>query len=158
MIKMITFSFLFFVTDCVVAKEKSDFFKNTKTLIENVSDLRDPFKRKRIRLSKRKRSYGGFLKENKYSNLPTIGSTPLSNIRVIGVLLGKERRAIAKKLTGDTLGRETFLLKEGMRLGENRAEIKAILPGGIVLVEKILNVYDQEEYIETIIPVSSETN
>ena len=53
-------------------------------------------------------------------------------------------------------GKDTYLLKEGMRLGLDNAEIKAILPGGIVVVEKIRNVYNQEEYLETIIPISSE--
>ena len=43
-----------------------------------------------------------------------------------------------------------------MRLGRDNAEIKAILPGGIVVVEKIRNVYNQEEYLETIIPISTE--
>jgi hypothetical protein len=35
-------------------------------------------------------------------------------------------------------------------------DVKAILPGGIILVEKIRNVYDQDEYLETVLPVSSE--
>ena len=47
-------------------------------------------------------------------------------------------------------------MREGMKLGLNNAEIKAILPGGIVLVEKIRNVYDEDEYLETILPVSIE--
>ena len=47
-----------------------------------------------------------------------------------------------------------YYIKEGMRIGTNSAEVKAILPGGIVLVEKIRNVYDLDEYLETVIPVS----
>ena len=53
-------------------------------------------------------------------------------------------------------GKETFILKEGMKLGENQAELKAILPGGIVVVEKLKDVYDKDEFIETLIPVSPE--
>jgi type IV pilus assembly protein PilP len=86
----------------------------------------------------------------------------------VGVLLGENRRALAKVANesgGDNnrgmsrereqLSEETFILKEGMLIGENDAELKAILPGGIVLVEKITNVYDQEEYLETIIPITA---
>jgi type IV pilus assembly protein PilP len=42
-----------------------------------------------------------------------------------------------------------------MVLGNNNAEIRAILPGGVVLVEKLINVYDQEEYLETILPLQT---
>lgn len=51
---------------------------------------------------------------------------------------------------------DIYILKEGMKVGVDDAEVKAILPGGIVVVEKIVNVYDQQEYIETVIPVSAE--
>lgn len=139
-----------------------------KTSIRNIEELRDPFRRtpppkggaKRIQTEPR---------TNFVQNVGTIESFPLSSIRIVGVLLGEERRAIARiaaprieanDFSGDgrsateELGKESYLLKEGMRIGENKAEIKAILPGGIVLVEKIRNVYDQDEYLETIIPVS----
>ena len=71
-------------------------------------------------------------------------------------MIGKERRAMAKIATGNSLGSEVFFIKEGMKIGPNGAEVKAILAGGVVLVEKIRNVYDQDEYLETVIPVSSE--
>jgi Tfp pilus assembly protein PilP len=137
-------------------------FNEKETSIKNPFDLRDPFKRKLIKTGEKVKNYGGFLKEGKYSNLPTINNFPVSNIRIVGVLLGKERRAIAKVVSGSAggstdLSDESYIVKEGMILGENNAEVKAIVPGGIVLVEKIRNVYDQDEYIETIIPVSSQT-
>ena len=50
--------------------------------------------------------------------------------------------------------KEIYLLREGMKVGEDKSEIKAILPGGIVVVEKIRNIYEQDEYIETVIPFS----
>jgi len=133
-------------------------FNEKETSIKNPFDLRDPFKRKMFRSGEKSKNFGGFLKDGKYSNLPTINDYPLGRIRVVGVLLGKERRAIAK-ISSDgksgSLSEESYIIKEGMTLGENNAEVKAIVPGGIVLVEKIRNVYDQDEYIETIIPVSS---
>ena len=46
------------------------------------------------------------------------------------------------------------ILREGMKIGADQAELKAILPGGIILVEKITNVYGEEEYLETVIPIS----
>ncbi len=135
-------------------------FNENETTIKNPFELRDPFKRRTIKSGEKTKDFGGFLKDGKYSNMPTINDFPIGKIRVVGVLLGKERRAIAKVSTGQQgsgLSEESYIIKEGMTLGENNAEVKAIVPGGIVLVEKIRNVYDQDEYIETIIPVSSPT-
>lgn len=130
--------------------------------------LRDPFKRER-----RNRSGTGIEipdgpRTNFSQNVPSIKGVPLGRIRIVGVLLGENRSALAKVVSRpsnndgagpgqgsqEELGEETYILKEGMEIGENEAEIKAILPGGIVLVEKITNVYDQDEYLETIIPIT----
>ncbi len=158
-------------TDNVAEKKKFDF----QTSIVDPLILRDPFKRD-ISLTggkKKQSSVAGYAVDGlSYSNLNSIESIPISKIKIIGVLLGKDRRAMAK-IIGETAGtsdgpsenqevvrRDTsgiFILKEGMLLGEEKAELKAILPGGIVLVEKIRNVYDQEEYLETVIPVSKES-
>jgi type IV pilus assembly protein PilP len=65
-------------------------------------------------------------------------------------MVGKERRALAR-----VAGRpDVLVLREGMKLGRDNAELKAILPGGIILVEKLVNVYGEEEYLETVIPIS----
>ena len=42
-----------------------------------------------------------------------------------------------------------------MKISHGEAEVKAILPGGVVIVEKIKNIYDQDEYLETILPISN---
>ena len=126
----------------------------SKTYLKNPLDLRDPFKRK---VNKRKGQQDKMHESGVYSNqADRIENKPIENIRIVGVMIGKERRAIAKIVTGKTLGSEVFFIKEGMKIGPNGAEVKAILAGGVVLVEKIRNVYDQDEYLETIIPVSSE--
>lgn len=139
------------------AKNNDYFFlKSGKTTVKNPFQMRDPFKRKRVKHSIKQKTYGKILHGNKFSNLAEIDNYSIDQIRVVGILLGKTRRAIAKVVKGTGLGSETFTLREGMKIGENKAEIKAILPGGIVLVEKIRNVYDQDEYIETIIPITSE--
>lgn len=129
-------------------------FSEDETSIKNPFKLRDPFKKRRKKSKGKRKPYANFLVNGRYSNLPSIESYAVDQIRIVGVLLGKERRAIAKvALSDNKLGKDTYLIKEGMTLGENKAEVKAILPGGIVLVEKIRNVYDEDEYIETIIPV-----
>ena len=138
-------------------KKNIAILEKNSTTIKNPLEMRDPFKRQRVKIGKRSKSYGGFLQDNKYSNLPSINDFPIPQIRVVGVLLGNNRRAIARVLIGDKLSNETYIIKEGMKIGENDAVVRAIVPGGIVLVEKIRNVYDQDEYIETIIPVSTET-
>lgn len=136
-------------------------FNEEETSIKNPLDLRDPFKRNMMKKGKGSKNLGGFLKDGKYSNIATINDFPIGQIRIVGVLLGKERRAIARisrDQNSNEMGEESYIIKEGMTLGVNNAEVKAIVPGGIVLVEKIRNVYDQDEYIETIIPVSTPAN
>ncbi|MFZ8934125.1 MAG: hypothetical protein ACO20H_00515 [Bacteriovoracaceae bacterium] len=132
------------------------FFKEIKTSIKDPFEMRDPFKRKVFKRHAKKVSKSKVLKDGAYSNLPEIGKTPLSRIRIVGILLGGERRAMAKIEGGKGKSSDIYIIKEGMKIGVDNAEVKAILPGGIVVVEKITNVYDQSEYIETIIPVSAE--
>lgn len=85
-----------------------------------------------------------------FTNIPDKGQVSLQDLRIVGVLIGKERRAHGEFKDS----KEVVILREGMKVGEDNAELKAILPGGIVLVEKIINVYGQEEYLETVIPIS----
>lgn len=126
----------------------------SKTYLKSPLDLRDPFKR---RINKKKGQLQKTHEEGSYSNqADRIEDKPIENIRIVGVLIGKERRAMAKIISGKILGSEVYFIKEGMKIGPNGAEVKAILAGGIVLVEKIRNVYDQDEYLETVIPVSNE--
>jgi hypothetical protein len=42
---------------------------------------------------------------------------------------------MAKLNNGAKPGKETYILKRGNEVSENQAELKAILPGGIVVVE-----------------------
>ena len=129
-----------------------NFFKD-KTKIDNPFNLRDPFKAPMSKDDSKKRGRGFILSgKGQYTN---IGDTPLdtlsvSNLRVVGVLIGKERRALATNKDN----KKIIILKEGMKIGPEAAELKAVLPGGIVLVEKIVNVYGEEEYLETVIPIS----
>ena len=92
----------------------------------------------------------GILRDGVFTNIPSLDRVDLSKIEIKGVFVGKNRRALAK-IDGQ---KHTFLINEGMKLGNEEAVVKAILPGGIVIVEKITNVYGQEEYLETIIPIS----
>jgi hypothetical protein len=130
--------------------QKIDIFKN-KTKIEDPLKLRDPFRAKDVKSSKEKKiSVSGGVRNGVFTNLETIENVPLSKIKITGIITGKERRAIAK-IDG---GKSGIILREGMKIGEDQAELKAILPGGIILVEKITNVYGQEEYLETVITIS----
>ncbi len=141
--------------DADVNKIEYQFFKGNKTFIKNPFKLRDPFKRKisktKLEVEKKKTSFFTGVLDNE----PSLDEFQIEQIRVVGVLLGKDRRAIAKVVVGeDKLSQETYILREGMTIGVDRAEVRAILPGGIVLVEKIRNVYDKDEYLETVLPIS----
>jgi type IV pilus assembly protein PilP len=133
----------------------------SKTYVKNPLDLRDPFKRKINKKKSLSQTKAQSHLDGIYSNVNTsLENKPLESLRVTGVVLGTERRAIVRVVgvTAENGERDTniYYLKEGMHVGENGAEVKAILPGGIVLVEKIRNVYDQDEYLETVIPVSND--
>ena len=123
-------------------------FMQKTTKIKDPFSLRDPFKKPYFKQAEVVDYKEGGFKDGIFTNLPTIENLPLSEIFITGVLIGKERRAIATLSNG-----ETVLLKEGMKLGTEKSEIKAIMPGGIILVEKITNVYGQIEYLETVIPI-----
>ena len=123
-----------------------------KIKIKNALDIRDPFKRPVTKLSSKKQSISKYYRNGVYTNQNTIDGVPLDKIKIVGVMLGKSRRALAKV---DGL-KENFIVQEGQVLGLNGAEVKGILPGGIVLVEKIKNVYDEFEYLETLIPIETE--
>ena len=126
-------------------------FIHSNTYVKNPLDLRDPFKRK---FNKKKSALQQKLgQRGYYKNYDdNIESKPVEQIRIIGVMTGAERRAMARV----GAGADTYIIKEGMKIGPNQAEVKAILPGGVILVEKIRNVYDQDEYLETVLPVSGD--
>lgn len=126
-----------------------EFFKN-KTKITNPFELRDPFKAPNPKAENKENKAGYFSSgTGQYSNLKEQQIPGLHEMKIVGVLIGKERRAMASTGKGSVI-----VLKEGMKIGQDGAELKAILPGGIVIVEKIINVYGQEEYLETVIPIS----
>lgn len=172
MIKIYSFSFilLFGCTTILALEQQQDseagsqekeytFFKGEKTMIKNPFELRDPFKEEMLKRATKKKNIGNnsVTEGNLFSNVPTVDSiTSLDKIRVVGVLLGKDRRALIRLGSGAGASKDIIILKEGMKVGVDNVELKAILPGGVVFVEKIRNVYDQDEYLETVIPVSSE--
>lgn len=124
-----------------------------KTKIENPFDLRDPFKPPQAKSEGKKKGRGFEVTgKGQYSNIAEAALDRINptQIKLMGVLIGKERRALVS--TGDQ--KKIIILKEGMKVGPDGAEVKAILPGGLVLVEKIVNVYGEEEYLETVIPIS----
>ena len=124
----------------------------SKINIKNPLELRDPFKRPMIKSRSKKASVSKYFRDGVYTNQETIDGTPLNKIKIVGVMLGKNRRALAKIEGND----KTFILQEGQTLGLDGAVIKGVLPAGIVLVEKIKNVYDDFEYLETLIPIENE--
>jgi Tfp pilus assembly protein PilP len=127
-----------------------DVFKD-KTSIENPFDLRDPFKAPLSkRVSEREADTRQKPIEGVYTNIAPMGEIDLNRLSVVGVIIGKERYALAR-IEGR---KETIKLIEGVHIGRDRAKLKAIHPGGIILVEKLVNVYGEEEFLETVIPIS----
>jgi len=144
------FLILTFIGAIAAPTEPNDFFKN-KTKIDRPFELRDPFKPPQVRSdkdTKRNQNYTG--SNGVYTNIQESKIENIQNLKVVGVLVGKERRALVTSSDSKNI----IIVKEGMKIGQDGAELKAILPGGIILVEKIVNVYGQEEFLETVIPIS----
>ena len=148
---MITQIFMIFIIGAFAAPTEptSNFFRD-KTKIDSPFDLRDPFKSPPTKTDKSNERAGFTISgKGQYTNIKAGSVAKIEDIKVVGVLIGKERRAMVS--AGN---KEIIILKEGMKVGDDGAELKAILPGGIILVEKMINVYGQEEFLETVIPIS----
>ena len=148
--KVLIIGFLFLNINITVAQKKDDnqSLRNIKTNIKNAFSLRDPFRRN-IPISILEKSADHTLGQS--NTEIALSNIPIKDIKIIGVLLGAKRRAIAQVASS----KETYMLKEGMFIGSRKKKLEVILPGGVVLVEKTTNVYDEDEYLETIIPVSN---
>lgn len=121
-----------------------------KTSIENPVKLRDPFKPPKPETIRKKDAPETKKTDGVYSNVEEIGVVPLADIKIMGVLIGRERRAILSTKNSNA----QYIIKEGAKLGKNQAEVRAIVPGGLILVEKVTNIYGETEYLETVIPIS----
>ena len=122
---------------------------NGKTSIDKPFQMRDPFQPpvfKSVAQEKRTQSASGLWNNQKKLE----GEIKLEDLKVTGVLIGAKRRVTVRVGTAKT----SYTLKEGELIGEGGPEIKAILPGGIILAEKISNIYGEPEFIETVIPIS----
>jgi type IV pilus assembly protein PilP len=145
---IIFLSFFLFISHCLSQDDQQKILE--KTRIPDPMKLRDPFKPPKLK-KVNKNSKTGLVKNGVFTNIPSPENVTLDNILVLGVLLGKNRRAIAKLKDGDS---NTFMLHEGLKINEGKIELKAILPGGVIFVEKLTNIYGQTEYLETVIPIS----
>lgn len=121
-----------------------------QTSIENPSKLRDPFQPPQFATQgqiKRAQNNSGVWDYQSRLTEPV----KIEDIVITGVLIGTNRRVVLKVGENKT----SYTLKEGETIGPRGPEIKAILPGGIILAEKISNIYGEPEYIETVIPISN---
>ena len=131
----------------IPAASKIKSFIEDLTNIEEPLSLRDPFKQPMSKIKSKN------LKETKtirntLSNLADPKGIKVGEIeKVTGTLIGNDRRAFV------SVKGKMFTLKEGF-IDADGIELKAILPGGLIFVEKLVNVYGQEEFIETVVPIS----
>ena len=139
--------YLYVIVDSYAQITENIFGEHTS--IEKPFDMRDPFK-----IPKSKSEISKRIKDQKRAVLDNIAKVDfpfdIKKTKLVGVLIGKERRVILK-MDGK---QSTYTLQEGDTFGKDGPEIKAILPGGIILVEKINNIYGESEYIETVVPIS----
>jgi Tfp pilus assembly protein PilP len=126
----------------------TDIFKKHTSIVKPF-ELRDPFQPPKLQTkgqSERKKRFSGIWDHEERLDQ----DVAIEKIKITGVLIGKNRRVLIET----KVGKKAFTFKEGETIGPNGPVIKAILPGGIILVEQIENIYGQPEYIETVIPIS----
>lgn len=117
------------------------------TTIPKPFELRDPFQKPSLKSkSKQRRDQGikGVWNEEEKFN----GNFDIDKIQITGLLIGKQRRVLIK------INGKDYKFKEDESIGRGGPKIKAILPGGIILVEQVNNIYGEPEYIETVVPIS----
>lgn len=147
MSRLLKFFLIFILLSPVAYPRVEDVFKG-QTSLKDPFSLRDPFQPPKFKSSaqrKNKQRARGIL-----DNVPRLESDfKLENFEIVGVLIGERRRVVVK------VENKTYTLKEGEPFGKGGPEIKAILPGGVILVEKITNIYGEDEFIETVVPISN---
>jgi type IV pilus assembly protein PilP len=140
--------FILFVLSNPLYSRIDTIFKG-QTSIKNPFELRDPFQPPKFKSRSSKR-----IKERSKGILDNVerytGEYDLEKIVIVGILIGKERRVLVR-IDKD---QSTYTLREGEKIGSSGPVIKAILPGGVILVEKITNIYGESEFIETVVPIS----
>jgi len=146
-VSRIIISLLIFIITLPAQASKLENLFDSQTSISEPFELRDPFQTPKFKSEKKQK------REERLSGIrdeePKLrGDVPLDQIVITGVLIGKERRVLIQAVG------QTFKMKEEDTIGPNGPKIKAILPGGIILVEQITNIYGEPEYIETVIPIS----
>ena len=93
---------------------KKNFFQD-KTSIENPFNLRDPFKAPTMKTDGKRKGRGfSVLGQGQYSNIreANLEQLPIDQLKVMGVLIGKERRAM---VSPD--GKRVIIVKEGVKIG-----------------------------------------
>lgn len=131
-------TFLFLISSFSLAN-----FFSGKTEIEKPFQLRDPFLAPKM-------SGGKFIKSpRKVLNKYDLENLKLSDIKLSGIFIGENRSVVLRT----KFGNKTIALKEGDKIDDGKVELKAIMPFGIVFLEKIKNIYDDFEYTETVISI-----
>lgn len=145
---------LSFCVQAQVSKKMEGIFQG-KTKISDPFSLRDPFK-KPLPVSDADIVKDGSTSQSFSTSKESVDLTSINinDLKLVGIIYGKERIALVK--VGDSSG--SIVLKEGMKIGLDQIELKAVFPSGVVFVEKIINAYDEEEYVELIIPYVKNVN
>ena len=142
-------SFLLIFSTVFGANERLEKIFEGKTDIEDISEIRDPFLKPpkeegNVDLSKRNSGIWDY--EEKLTDKVNV-----NELEVTGVLIGPTRRVLIKPKKSSS---KTYRFEEGESVGTNGPVVKAILPGGVILAERINNIYGEPEFIETVVPIS----
>ena len=102
-------------------------FAMDSSLKRRLKNFRDPFKRNIKSISSKKVKAS---QKTYFTNKTDPSQISIEDIKVSGVFLGENRRAIGVSRKDNKI--QPFVIKEGMLIGPEKIKVEAILPGGIV--------------------------
>jgi Tfp pilus assembly protein PilP len=121
-------------------QEKSEKQAELLTPFERATKLRDPFKRPNLSSSDRSKT--------------DLELYPTEKFRVVGVTTGPAKtRAMVIAPNG-----RTYFVAENMKMGNRKGIVKQITPKFLIVREKVVNIFGQEETVNTELKLPSESS
>ncbi len=126
-----------------IKPERNNNKEDTSMHLQNYLHLRDPFRKPMLKVSTEVTEGG---------SIPELERYPLDQLKLIGIITGPKKN---KALLTTPNGR-MHIVTERMHVGNRRGLIKRIVPGTILVEEKVVNLLGQEEKIETTLEFEKE--
>lgn len=137
--------FFFSGLNALAAVPNAPLSEDAPFTLESAMTLRDPFRRPELKTA---------MAIDEGGLIPELERYELDKFKLVGVITGaKKNKALLTAPNG-----KMHVVSDKTVLGNRRGYIKRILPGMIVIEEKVVNLLGQEERIETVIAIKDPKN